>query len=565
MPDLLNPLIVQSDFSLLLEVQNDRFEIVRNELCKFAELIKSPEYIHNYKITPLSLWNAAATGYTLEQILESLDKFSKYDVPQNVIIEIQLIYKRFGCVEIQKYNDNLNKLLLIIKDSNIEKEILSNTKLKKFLMEQVDAGKYLISLYTRGDLKVAFINYNIPINDVAGYIDGDPLEVNLRDLTRNDKEFSLREYQKMAAEAFYYSGSALGGHGVVVLPCGAGKTIVALDLLSKIKTYTLILTTSVVAVHQWIKEILDKTTLTENEVGEYTGDLKEIKPITVCTYQILIYRKNKEEDFKHLDVFKIQKWGFIIYDEVHLLPAPVFKITANIQGTRRLGLTATLVREDQKEKEVFSLIGPKKFDTPWKILEKQGWISKASCYEIKIPLPEESLVEYLIADQKAKYTIASTNPLKLEVLKNILFKHKGQYTLIIGNIIDQISEIAKALDVPLITGKTPNGNRDVLYTKFRNGENKILVVSKVANFSIDLPEANVLIQVSGTYGSRQEEAQRLGRILRPKQDNNSYFYTIVTQDSIEERYSHKRQLFLAEQGYNYNIDFWKPEEFLCQT
>lgn len=558
------PLIIQSDFSLLLEVQNDYFEEVRNSISKFAELVKSPEYIHTYKISSLSLWNAAATGLKLEDILKNLDDYSKYEVPQNVIEEIKIIYKRFGLVEIHKLKGDDNNLVLFIKDANVEKEIISIPKLKKFLVKKIDDRRYKISLFSRGDLKVSFFDYNIPVYDIAGYKEGKKLEIDLRKKTLAGKDLKIREYQKMASDAFYHSGTEYGGHGTVVLPCGSGKTIVGLDVMSKVRSYTLILTTSVAAVHQWINEILDKTYLTKDEVGEYTGDKKEIKPITICTYQILVYRRSKEDAFHHFEVFQAYDWGLIIYDEVHLLPAPVFKVTSGIQSKRRLGLTATLVREDNKEKDVFCLIGPKKYDTPWKVLEKQGWIAEAKCFEIKLPLEENVLMEYLISDQKAKFNIAARNSLKLEALKNILFKHKGQLILVIGHFIKQIEKAAEMLKAPLITGKTPNSEREVLYNKFKNREVDILVVSKVANFSIDLPDASVLIQLSGTYGSRQEEAQRLGRILRPKHNNTSYFYSLVTQDSIEEQYSLKRQRFLAEQGYSYEIDFWKPEEFLCQ-
>lgn len=565
MPDINNPLIVQSDFSLLLEVFNPKFEIVRNGLTKFAELIKSPEHIHTYQINSLSLWNAAAAGNRSEEIIVFLEKYSKFEVPKNVLTEIQIIYHRFGMVEIHECPYDKDKLFLVIKDSSVEKEILSNPKLKKFLIDKVDDKKYTIQLLLRGDLKVAFFYYNIPVYDIAGYVDGLPLEINLKEVASSKKKFELRDYQIMASDAFYHAGSKFGGHGTIVLPCGSGKTIVGIKIISLVKTYTLILTTSVVAVHQWINEILDKTDISPDMIGEYTGDKKEIKPITICTYQILIYRKDKESRFIHFDIFSAHKWGFIIYDEVHLLPAPIFKITSEIQSTRRLGLTATLVREDKKESDVFCLIGPKKFDTPWKILEKQGWISEALCCEIKLPLKEDLMMEYLIADQKSKYNIAAQNPLKIEVLKSLLFQHLGCHILIISNFISQINDIAQKLNLPVITGKTPNSVREEQYKKFRNGELKVLLVSKVANFSIDLPEASVLIQLSGTYGSRQEEAQRLGRILRPKLNTMSYFYSIITRDSIEEQYSHKRQRFLTEQGYSYKIDFWKPEEFLCQN
>lgn len=564
-PDPSNPLIVQSDFSMLLEVFNPKFEEVRDELTKFAELIKSPEHIHTYKISALSLWNAASSGVQLEPIIQFIHQYSKFEVPRNVVLEIELIYKRFGIVEIHKYSQDPRKLILYIKEPMVETEILSNPKLKKFLGDKIEPGRYLIDLLNRGELKIAFFQYNIPVYDIAGYTEGKKITADLRETSLSGHPFKLRDYQRMASDAFYHAGSNLGGHGTVVLPCGAGKTIIAIDLLTKVKTNTLILCTSVAAVHQWIREILDKTTLTENEVGEYTGDKKEIKPITVCTYQILIYRQHKEAEFPHFYLFQSNDWGFIIYDEVHLLPAPIFKITSEIQSTRRLGLTATLVREDEHEKDVFCLIGPKKYDTPWKVLEKQGWIAEAKCFEIKIPLPDDLLMEYLTADLKIKFNIAAKNYYKNWILKDILNRHNGQMTLVIGQFIDQLNDVADLLKVPLITGKTPNSVRDELYSKFRTGEIKTLVVSKVANFSIDLPEASVLIQLSGTYGSRQEEAQRLGRILRPKAHNLSYFYTITTRDTIEEQYAHKRQRFLAEQGYSYEIDFWKPEEILCQT
>lgn len=564
MSNPINPLIVQSDSSILLEVHNEKFEIVRNTLTKFAELIKSPEHIHTYKLSSLSLWNAAAVGVSLKEILSFLDEYSKFDVPPNVITEIKLVYNRFGIVEILKYEADPSKLILYIKDLVVEAEVNANPKLKKYLVEKINNQKYLINLLSRGELKIAFFNYNIPVYDIAGYVEGNKIEVTLREEALSGNKFELRDYQKMAADAFYQSGSVMGGHGTVVLPCGAGKTIVGIDLMSRIKAQTLILCTSVAAVHQWIREILDKTNLTEADVGEYTGDKKEIKAVTVCTYQILIYRKNKESNFPHFGVFQSNKWGFIIYDEVHLLPAPIFKITSEIQSTRRLGLTATLVREDEHEKDVFCLIGPKKFDTPWKVLEKQGWISEAKCIEIKLPLPEYDLMDYLIADMKAKFTIAAKNKYKIIVLKDILLRHQGLSILVIGHYIEQLKEVSDEIKAPLITGKTPNSGREVLYSQFRSGECKVLVVSKVANFSIDLPDASVLIQLSGTYGSRQEEAQRLGRILRPKENNISYFYSLTTRDSIEEQYAHQRQRFLTEQGYSYEIDFWNSKEIICE-
>ncbi|MCH5149930.1 MAG: helicase-associated domain-containing protein [Spirochaetales bacterium] len=554
-----NPLIVQSDNSLLLEVYNPIFETVRNKLSKFAELVKSPEHIHTYFISSISIWNASASGVTLEEIISTIENYSKFDVPQNVIENIKTIYQRFGKIELIKGQSD-EELLLNIKEKNIELEILANPKLKKYLQIKDNSGKYKISLEVRGDLKVDFFNYNLPINDIAGYTPGKSLDINLRETTSENKPFSLREYQKLASESFYQAGTNFGGHGTIVLPCGSGKTIIGIDILVKVKMYTLILATSVASVHQWIREILDKTTIASEQIGEYTGDKKEIKPITVTTYQMLIYRKKQTEDFPHFGIFQAQDWGLIIYDEVHLLPAPVFKVTSGIQSKRRLGLTATLVREDSHEKDVFCLIGPKRFDTPWKVLEKQGWISEALCHEIKLPLPEDEMIDYLTADQKSKFAQSSQNPYKIDAVKDILLKHQNQQILIIGQYIEQLKVVAKELNVPMITGKTPNAERENLYAKFRSKEIRILVVSKIANFSIDLPDASVLLQISGTYGSRQEEAQRLGRILRPKEENVSYFYTFTTKDSLEEDYAHKRQRFLTEQGYSYQIDYWEPRK-----
>lgn len=563
--DPTNPLIVQSDSSLLLEVHNEKFELVRNELTKFAELVKSPEHIHTYRINALSIWNAAASGMTLEDITGFIHKYAKYDVPSNVITDIETTYSRFGSVIIEKYPQDNQKLLLTIKDKNIDLEVKANDKLNKYLKSGVSECSYLIDLLDRGSLKIAFFNFNIPVHDIAGYTEGQPLEVNLSTVTKSNVPFAVRDYQKMASEAFYQAGTNLGGHGTVVLPCGAGKTIIGIDVLAKVKSCTLILATNVASVHQWIREILDKTDLTEDDVGEYTGDKKDIKPITVTTYQIIIYRRSKEDEFLHFGIFQAKNWGLIIYDEVHLLPAPIFKITSEIQGKRRLGLTATLVREDGHEKDVFCLIGPKKFDTPWKVLERDGWIASAYCFELKLPLQEELLIDYLTADQKSKFSISAKNPYKVAVVKDILLKHGGNQVLVIGHFLDQLDQVAEALDAPLITGKTPNSRREELYGAFRNHDIHILVVSKVANFSIDLPDANVLIQLSGTYGSRQEEAQRLGRILRPKENNVSYFYTLTTKDTIEETYAHNRQRFLTEQGYSYQIDYWNPEEIECQS
>ena len=422
-------------------------------------MVKSPEHIHTYLISSLSIWNASASGVTLDEIISTIETYSKFDVPQIVIENIKTIYHRFGKIELIK-GENDDELFLYVKEKNIELEILANAKLKKYLQIKTEPGKYRISLEVRGDLKVDFFNYNLPINDIAGYTPGQPLDINLRETTLEGKAFAPREYQRLASESFYQAGTNLGGHGTIVLPCGSGKTIIGIDILAKVKMCTLILATSVASVHQWMREILDKTTITPDQIGEYTGDKKEIKPITVTTYQMLIYRKKQTDEFPHFGIFQAQDWGLIIYDEVHLLPAPVFKITSGIQSKRRLGLTATLIREDGHEKDVFCLIGPKRFDTPWKVLEKQGWISEAMCYEIKLPLPEDEMIDYLTADQKSKFAQSSQNPYKVDAIKDVLLKHQNQQVLIIGQYIDQLKTVSEKLNVPLITGKTPNAERE---------------------------------------------------------------------------------------------------------
>ncbi|MBN1897405.1 MAG: helicase-associated domain-containing protein [Spirochaetes bacterium] len=547
------PLIVQSDKTILLETSSPLYEKARDEISKFAELVKSPEHIHTYRITPLSLWNAASSGLDPTAIIRSLNQYSKYDIPPNIVSDIRDIISRYGKIKLIK--DDLENFYLFSEDDILLTEIFYDKNVSKFIEKKKDRHHVLIKKNYRGHIKQALIHIGFPIEDLAGFKDGAFLPVQLRPQTLyTRKDFSLRKYQEDASEIFYAGNSVKGGSGVIVLPCGAGKTVVGLKVLEMLKTETLILVTNVVAARQWIQEILDKTTLSSDQIGEYTGDIKLIKPLTLATYQILVYRRSRQDDFIHFDLFNKKNWGLIIYDEVHLLPAPVFRMVAEIQSKRRLGLTATLVREDGRENDVFSLIGPKKFDIPWKELEKQGWIAKALCMEIRTGLPADLRYKYAVKSDREKFRIASTNPNKIKIVLELVAQHKNDNILIIGQYIDQLESMAEILKAPFISGKMRNQMRQELYNKFKKSEIKLLVVSKVANFAVDLPDANVAIQVSGTFGSRQEEAQRLGRILRPKEgENQAHFYTLVTRESKEGDFAGKRQMFLTEQGYRYVI------------
>ncbi len=594
-----NPLIVQSDRTVLLEAANPRYEEARDAIAAIAELEKSPEHVHTYRITPLSLWNAASAGLTVDEALAGLERHSKFDLPGNIAHDIRDYMSRYGRLKLLKLPGGDGRLALRSEDPLLITEIGHARKLAPFILRRLDERKLEVQPGMRGHLKHALVEFGYPAEDLAGYVPGAPLEVALRDRTRLGREFGLRAYQREAVDVFWAAGGSRGGSGVIVLPCGAGKTVVALGTLATAGCHTLIVCYGTTAVHQWINEILDKTTLDPELIGEYTGDLKEIRPITVTTYQVLTYhpsprgkgrkgangngadpgdgvdapaggngsngargaadhivgRRPIEEEFPHLGLFTSRDWGLIIYDEVHLLPAPVFRVTAEIQARRRLGLTATLVREDGRESDVFSLIGPKKYDLPWKVLEGQGWIATADCWEVRVALPQDQRLAYALAeDGRLKYRIAAENPEKLAALDRLVAMHRDDNVLVIGQYLDQLKIIAERLDAPLITGKLPNREREKLYDRFRRGEIKRLVVSKVANFAIDLPDANVAIQVSGTFGSRQEEAQRLGRILRPKEDGAlAHFYTIVTRDTNDQEFAAKRQLFLTEQGYRYTI------------
>ena len=559
-----NPLIVQSDRSILLEVQNARYEEARDVLVRFAELVKSPEFIHTYQITPLSLWNAAATGERADTIVLSLEELAKFDLPSNIVADIRDYISRYGRLRLvhEPNATGGNDLLLRSDDAPLITQVWSSKQCRPFLIAQRDAGTLVVDPAARGHIKQALVSLGFPAEDLAGYVEGTGLPIAARALTLGGRSFGLRDYQQHAVDQFHADGTSRGGSGVIVLPCGAGKTVVGIGAITLLQCQTLILCPNTVAVRQWISELLDKTTITPNMVGEYTGEQKEIRPITVATYQILTYRPSRVDtetgeitEFPHFGLFNERDWGLIIYDEVHLLPAPVFRFTAEIQARRRLGLTATLVREDGRETDVFSLIGPKKYDVPWRDLERQGWIAEALCTEVRMSLPSEMRMEYALAeDSRVQYRIAAENPAKLKVLVELIHLHKSDNVLIIGQYINQLEQIARVTDAPLITGKTPTSERERLYDAFRKGEIKLLVVSKVANFAIDLPDANVAIQVSGSYGSRQEEAQRLGRVLRPKSDGRpANFYTLVTRDTRDQDFAAKRQLFLTEQGYRYTI------------
>jgi len=546
-----NPLIVQSDHTVLVEVDSPRYEAARNELVRFAELVKSPEHIHTYRITPLSIWNARAAGIPTDEISDSLCRFSKYQVPEHVLVEIDDFASRFGRVRILP---DPRGLVLSADTEPLAEEIARSKSAGGLLSDRLSETEFLIKSADRGKIKQVLIKIGFPAEDLAGYIKGERVGFSVLDVTPAGEKFMFRPYQKQAADTFYAGGSERGGAGVIVLPCGAGKTIVGISCMEQLQTSTLILTTSVTAIRQWKAELLDKTNLGDDDIGEYSGAVKEIRQITITTYQIMTYRRDKEGEFPHLELFDNRNWGLIIYDEVHMLPAPVFQITAGLQARRRLGLTATLVREDGKEEDVFALIGPKKVDVPWKEMEDQGWIAKARCCEIRMPLPEDLRMPYAVSDKRKKFRISSENPAKLQVVRQILALHKDKQVLLIGMYIDQLKGIACDFDIPLITGSTTQAKRDDLYREFKEGKINILAVSKVANFAVDLPDASVAIQISGTFGSRQEEAQRLGRILRPKQgENQAHFYSLVTRDTVEQDFALKRQLFLCEQGYQYSI------------
>ncbi len=627
------PLIVQSDRTLLLDVHHPMFEECRNDISTFCDLIKSPEHVHTYALTPISLWNAASCSIVSSTVIESLKKWSKFPITESILFFIEDISSRFGklvlCeddrdekkevkteeVNLQTNDEidaRLNEYLkqkainsklkrellkkkregnelskeeqhlldsLIINPVKTEEDKKNNVLLSfeevyllkisdplifRILENHRDLNNYLFKIkdgvfalrkLDRGDIKVKLIELGYPVDDQIPLKKGIPIDVKLRETTLEGKPFIIRDYQETAAQTLVGNAQGGSGYGTIVLPCGSGKTIIGIDILTKLSTRTLVITTNVASVHQWVNEIADKTTLSSDEIGEYTGENKSAKKVTVCTYQVLTWRADKIGPFPHFELLTKGEWGLIIYDEVHMLPAPVFKVTAELQSLHRVGLTATLVREDHKEDQVFSLVGPKRYDVPWSELEQRGYIAEAFCSEIRIPLPLDLEVPYALAKPREQFKIASENPRKLEIVHKLLKKHEGEFILIIGQYLSQLKIVAKELNTPIITGATSNKKRDELYTKFRNGKLKVLVVSKVANFAIDLPDASVAIQLSGTFGSRAEEAQRLGRILRPKKIS-SHFYSLVTQNSNEEEFALNRQKFLAEQGYKYSIEIY---------
>ena len=609
--NLENPLIVQGDRTLLLDVHAPLANECRNDLIPFAELERSPEHLHTYRLTPLSLWNATSAGFTPQDAINVLQKYARYDVPQSVTMWIEETASRFGKLRlipgpkisvplkaseavadaVSKTNTNAtNKapspentpdsdttskkqiqeqyLYLVATSSPVYLEIKANAQARKLMEpcvynpEEVEKPVELtedekqfcfkLKLTDRGTIKQVLLNCLWPVKDEIQLEDGEPLDFSLRETTKNGSKFEIRSYQKEAANALIGNRGPGTGFGTIVLPCGAGKTIVGMTIMDMLKTSTLIITTNISAVHQWMQELKDKSNLTDDQIAEYTGENKTLAPVTVATYQILTWRPEKDGPYPHFSLFTKRKWGLIIYDEVHMLPAPVFRVVAEVQAVRRVGLTATLVREDGCEGYVFSLVGPKRYDVPWKELERDHWIATAECIEVRVDLPETAQIEYAVAPARTKHRIASENPVKTEITKELIEMYPEDKILVIGQYLEQLNQIAKELKAPIITGKTPNTERDEIYKKFREGSIHVLVVSKVANFAIDLPDASIAIQVSGTFGSRQEEAQRLGRILRPK-ERTSRFFTIITRNTVEEDFGSNRQKFLAEQGYSYRI------------
>ena len=546
-----NALIVQSDNTVLLEVHSPRAEAAREALAPFAELVKSPEHVHTYRLTPLSVWNARSAGLSGAAMIAALREHAKYPVPDNVITEVDELAGRYGRVVLTQEGDSLVCTCL----DRTTAERLSRDKVAgPFLVDRLDATHFRVSPAVRGVLKQALVAAGFPAEDLAGYVSGDPLEIALRGACLCGAAFEVRDYQREAADTFYLAGSERGGSGVIVLPCGAGKTIVGMAAMAAVGQTTLVLTTSLTSVKQWRRELLDKTTLASESIAEYTGESKATGPVTLTTYQILTWRPDREGEFPHLALFQARSWGLVIYDEVHLLPAPVFRVTAELQARRRLGLTATLVREDGREGDVFALIGPKRYDVPWRDLEQRAWIATAVCTEVRVPMSEERRMEYALADRRAQFRVAAENPEKAAHVRSILTRCPEGRVLIIGEYITQLEKLARELRSPLVTGKTAQAEREQLYERFRRGEIRHLVLSKVGNFALDLPDADVLIQVSGMFGSRQEEAQRLGRILRPKADGRTaHFFSLVSRDTREEEFAHHRQLFLTEQGYSYQI------------
>ncbi len=534
------PLIVQSDRTLLLEVDHPDADACRMAIAPFAELERAPEHVHTYRLTPLGLWNARAAGHDAEQVVDVLLSYSRYPVPSSLLVDVADTMDRYGRLRLEKHPTQ--GLVLVSTDQAVLAEVLRSAKVKGLVGSRLDPDTVVVHPSERGHLKQILLKLGWPAEDLAGYVNGEAHPISLA-----QQDWTLRPYQKMAADSFWH-----GGSGVVVLPCGAGKTLVGAAAMALAEATTLILVTNTVAARQWRDELLHRTSLTAEEIGEYSGAKKEIRPVTIATYQVVTTKRGGIHP--HLELFDARDWGLIIYDEVHLLPAPVFRMTADLQARRRLGLTATLVREDGREGDVFSLIGPKRYDAPWKDIESQGYIAPADCIEVRVTLTDAERMTYAVAEPDVKYRLAASAESKSQVVIDLVAKHRGTPTLVIGQYVDQLLDLAERLDAPVITGETTVRQREKLYDAFRTGEIDLLVVSKVANFSVDLPSAQVAIQVSGAFGSRQEEAQRLGRLLRPKADGlTARFYAVVARDTVDTDFAAHRQRFLAEQGYGYRI------------
>jgi DNA excision repair protein ERCC-3 len=534
------PLIVQSDKTLLLEIDHERSGECRKAIAPFAELERSPEHVHTYRLTPLGLWNARAAGHDAEQVVDTLLSYSRYAVPHALLVDIAETMSRYGRLRLDKHP--VHGLVLTSHDRPVLEEVLRAKKIAPMIGARLDEATVAVHPSERGNLKQALLKLGWPAEDYAGYVDGEAHPIDL-----DETGWTLRPYQREAAESFWH-----GGSGVVVLPCGAGKTLVGAAAMAQAKSTTLILVTNTVSARQWKDELIRRTSLTEEEIGEYSGTLKQIRPVTIATYQVMTTRRKGV--YAHLELFDAKDWGLVVYDEVHLLPAPIFRMTADLQARRRIGLTATLIREDGREGDVFSLIGPKRYDAPWKDIESQGYIAPADCVEVRVSLPEGERFVYATAEPDERYRLAACTSAKTRLVEELVAKHRGEPTLVIGQYLDQLDELGARLDAPVIKGETKVKERERLFNAFRHGEIDLLVVSKVANFSVDLPSAAVAIQVSGSFGSRQEEAQRLGRLLRPKEDRSAArFYAIVSRDTVDADFAQHRQRFLAEQGYAYRI------------
>ncbi len=583
-----NPLIIQSDFTILVEVDSPRYMEARAQLARFAELVKMPEHVHTYRITALSLWNACAAGVAVESVIAALNDLAKFPPPLSVEAHLRETATRFGALKLWRAEDGT--LELRVGRAGLAQELERQPTLKNYLGATAQENVFCVAAPWRGPLKRALVKLGWPVEDRAGFENGEVIEIALRETCQSGRPMVLRGYQ--ADAALHFSDGGAAGAGVVVLPCGGGKTIVGMACMAKLGMHTLILASSVTAARQWKTELLDKTTLSPDDIGEYSGERKEIRPVTIATYQVLTHRKAPKRssaiasgeaealvdnggapidtppprEFTHFSLFDAHRWGLIIYDEVHLLPAPLFQAAASVQTRRRLGLTATLVREDGLEGDVFALVGPKIHEIPWRELEKDGWIAPAVCTEIRIPMPEELLLDYATAEPRQQPQVAAANPAKRDWVRALLARHPGEPTLVIGTYLESLIALAKELGLPLLDGSANQSKRDALFGAFRDGQLPVLAVSRIANFSIDLPDASVAIQISGQFGSRQEEAQRLGRVLRPKgPGRRAYFYTLVTADTVEQDYALKRQLFLCEQGYEYRLHMAGPGAPDCES